>query len=155
MLILHYKIIYIFKYPYLLHFMYERKQSLHSNLYIQFISVKSRVFQTIGKPGCHQNFYLNLGKNVPHLLLCFVSPNTEYEADGQENGVCSSLLLLLCVVWYPGLLQEEVDPEVDDRDHDKGQDELEHTREDCVPEFKELIHKLYQIYHSHRKPFKL
>ena len=60
-------------------------------------------------------------------------PNRKYEGDGYKNSVCPSLLLLLVVVGHSSLLQEEVDPAVDDGDHHQGEDELEHTREDCVP----------------------
>ena len=37
------------------------------------------------------------------------------------------------MVWHPSLLQEEVDPGVDDGDHHQREDELEDTREDSVP----------------------
>ena len=63
----------------------------------------------------------------------FFLPDTKHEADGQKDGICSSLLLLLGVVWHPALLQEEEDLDVDDRDHHQGKDELEYTRENCVP----------------------
>ena len=35
---------------------------------------------------------------------------------------------------HPSLLQEEVDLAVDDADDHQGEDELEHPREDCVPD---------------------
>ena len=63
----------------------------------------------------------------------FLLPDTKHEADGQKDGICSSLLLLLAVVWHPTLLQEEEDLDVDDRDHHKGNDELKYSRENGVP----------------------
>ena len=59
--------------------------------------------------------------------------DTKHEADRQKDGICSSLILLLAGVWHPALLQEEEDLDVDDRDHHQGKDELEYTRENCVP----------------------
>ena len=67
------------------------------------------------------------------MFFFFFIPDTKHETDGQKNGICSSLLLLLGVVWHPALLQEEEDLDVDDRDHHQGKDELEYTRENCVP----------------------
>ena len=57
--------------------------------------------------------------------LYFSLPDTEDEADGQEDGICSSLLLLMVFVRHPALLQEEEDLDVDDRYHHQGDDELE------------------------------
>ena len=44
-----------------------------------------------------------------------------------------SLLLLLAVVCHPALFQEEDDLDVDDIDHHQGKDELEYTRDNCLP----------------------
>ena len=48
------------------------------------------------------------------------------------------------MVWHPSLLQEEVDPGVDDGDHHQREDELEDTREDSVP--GEDINKMVYIF---------
>ena len=62
------------------------------------------------------------------------APDKKYKADGEENCIGSSLLLLLLVVWHPHLLQEEVDLDVDDGDHNKRKIELEDPGENCVPD---------------------
>ena len=52
-------------------------------------------------------------------------PDRKYEGYGHQNCVCPLLLSLLCQVWHPPLPQVEVDPGVDDGDHQQWEDELE------------------------------
>ena len=67
-------------------------------------------------------------------LQSILVPDEEYEGNGHQDSVCPSLLLMLVVVWHSSVLQEDVDTEVDDGDHHQGEDELEHSGEDCEPD---------------------
>ena len=63
-----------------------------------------------------------------------LQPDREHERDGYQDSVCPSLPLLLGLVRHPALLQEDEDLAVDYGDDHQGENELEHAREDCVPE---------------------
>ena len=61
--------------------------------------------------------------------------DAEDERDGEKDEVCSPLLLLqLRVRRSPVSLDEPVDFGIDDGDGEKGQNVLNQTREDGVPE---------------------
>ena len=55
----------------------------------------------------------------------FDLPDRKDKRYGHQNCVCPLLFSVLCQVWHPPTLQEEVDPGVDDGDHHQGEDELE------------------------------